>query len=263
MDIDDQDLYAVLDPIRWVADMGDFAAASAESLGRLLGAGKAVFIDRGTGGTAPSPDDVHFLHWPGWAKQHYCEHVRRRDPIGRWLAAVQARRAGDVARLSDLVPPGQMVRTRYFRELMQPSDAGHVLTLAVRQGAAVAGALSLVRGADAPDFGPREHALAQSLAPLLGLAYGIALERAGRGLAGGQQARNADCGPDCGVMAGLTPREREVAALVAAGHPNKEIARRLCTSHWTVKNQLRAIFSKLDVHSRTGLCARLGRAGAP
>lgn len=274
MDIDDQDLYTVLDPIRWVTGIGDFAQASAESLGRILGASKAVFVDRGpAGGSATlSPDGVYFLHWPAWAKQHYCEHVRRRDPIRRWLAAVEARRAGEVARLSDMVSLPHLVRTRYYRELMQPSQAGHVMTLAVRHGHAVAGALSLVRAAGAPDFTLRERALAQSLAPVLGLAYGIACERAGRTAGAAASAPDGASEPPAPLaastplapqaplapLAPLTPREREVAALVLAGHPNKEIARRLDTSHWTVKNQLRAVFAKLDVHSRTGLCARLG-----
>lgn len=258
MDIDDKHFHIVLDPIRWITGIDGFAQASAESFGRVLGASKAVFVDRGAsgGGETLCPDDVHFLHWPSWAKHHYCEHVRRRDPIRRWLAAVEARRTDEVARLSDLVPLHRQVRTRYYRELMQPCNAGHVLTMAVRHGGVVSGALSLVRAADAADFSAHERALAQSLAPVLALAYGIACERAGRTAtpAAAPDPAMATLAP----LAPLTPREREVAALVAAGHPNKEIARRLCTSHWTVKNQLRAIFAKLDVHSRTGLCARLG-----
>ena len=125
----------------------------------------------------------------------------------------------------------------------------------MHHGDAVAGTLSLVRDAAGEDFDARDRALAQSLAPVLGLAYGIAVERAAT-------ARGAVAAPASGLdaLAALTLREREVAALVVAGHANKEIARRLATSHWTVKNQLRAIFAKLGVHSRTGLCARLGGA---
>ena len=50
--------------------------------------------------------------------------------------------------------------------------------------------------------------------------------------------------------AGLTPREAEVLKLLARGHPNKEIARRLLLSPKTVSNHLEHVYSKLQVSSR-------------
>lgn len=50
--------------------------------------------------------------------------------------------------------------------------------------------------------------------------------------------------------AGLTRREEEILELVAEGYTNKEIAARLFLQHQTVKNHVRAIFNKLEVHSR-------------
>ena len=51
--------------------------------------------------------------------------------------------------------------------------------------------------------------------------------------------------------AGLTPREREVLAMVAEGLPNKLIARRLEISEKTVKAHLTHIFERLGVSDRT------------
>jgi two-component system nitrate/nitrite response regulator NarL len=48
----------------------------------------------------------------------------------------------------------------------------------------------------------------------------------------------------------LTPREREIAALVACNLPNKEIARRLCLGPATIKNHVHNILQKLDIHRR-------------
>ena len=51
----------------------------------------------------------------------------------------------------------------------------------------------------------------------------------------------------------LTPREIEVVQMVAAGHRNKEIARRLTLSEGTVKVHLHNIYSKLGVDGRLEL----------
>jgi DNA-binding CsgD family transcriptional regulator len=58
-------------------------------------------------------------------------------------------------------------------------------------------------------------------------------------------------------LIGLTPREREVARMVAGGYANKTIARVLDISAWTVGTHLRRIFLKLDVSSRAAMVARL------
>ena len=48
----------------------------------------------------------------------------------------------------------------------------------------------------------------------------------------------------------LSPREREVAALIARGLTNGAIARQLVISEWTVDTHVRHILTKLDVRSR-------------
>lgn len=54
---------------------------------------------------------------------------------------------------------------------------------------------------------------------------------------------------------GLTPREREVLALVATGRTNRAIAERLFISEKTVARHVANIFRKLDVSSRTAATA--------
>ena len=49
----------------------------------------------------------------------------------------------------------------------------------------------------------------------------------------------------------LTPREREVLELVAKGLTNKEIAKILSVSQFTVRNQLRSLSTKLEASDRT------------
>ena len=58
----------------------------------------------------------------------------------------------------------------------------------------------------------------------------------------------------------LSRREREIAALVATGATNKEIARELAISIKTVKNILTNVFVKTQTRSRTELAIRLVRS---
>lgn len=54
----------------------------------------------------------------------------------------------------------------------------------------------------------------------------------------------------------LTEREREVLSLLAQGLTNKEIAEKLVITTNTVKRHLKAIFEKLDVHTRSAATAK-------
>jgi DNA-binding CsgD family transcriptional regulator len=54
-------------------------------------------------------------------------------------------------------------------------------------------------------------------------------------------------------LVALTPREREVAALVVDGLPDREIAQRLYLSRYTVSQYVKRIYRKLDVDSRVAL----------
>jgi two-component system, NarL family, nitrate/nitrite response regulator NarL len=54
---------------------------------------------------------------------------------------------------------------------------------------------------------------------------------------------------------GLTPREREIARLIARGRSNKEIARELCIELSTVKNHVHHMLEKLGVRGRAEAAA--------
>jgi DNA-binding NarL/FixJ family response regulator len=56
-------------------------------------------------------------------------------------------------------------------------------------------------------------------------------------------------------LASLTPREREIVALVAEGLRNEEVGRRLGISEKTVRNHLTLVFDKLGVSGRLELLA--------
>jgi DNA-binding CsgD family transcriptional regulator len=70
--------------------------------------------------------------------------------------------------------------------------------------------------------------------------------------AGGRPRREAVSGPES-----LTPSERRVCELAAAGRSNPQIAAELFLSRRTVEFHLRGAFRKLGVGSRDELAAAL------
>ena len=89
----------------------------------------------------------------------------------------------------------------------------------------------------APDFSERDRALLALLRPHLRQAYFDAERRR----SGTPQ---------------LTPRQWELLRLLAAGHTNAQIARRLGVSDGTVRIHLQNIYARLQVPSRTAAVTR-------
>jgi DNA-binding NarL/FixJ family response regulator len=96
--------------------------------------------------------------------------------------------------------------------------------------------LMLTRGRG-PDFSERDRALLALLRPHLHQAY-LDAERRRRGA------------PQ------LTRRHWDLLRLVAAGHTNAQIARRLSLSEGTVRKHLENIYVRLQVSSRTAAVTR-------
>jgi DNA-binding CsgD family transcriptional regulator len=59
------------------------------------------------------------------------------------------------------------------------------------------------------------------------------------------------------IEVGLSPREQQIARMVAGGRTNQAIAAALEISVWTVSTHLRRIFAKLAVSSRAEMVAHL------
>lgn len=78
-----------------------------------------------------------------------------------------------------------------------------------------------------------------------------------------EPARPAEIAPLIVQAYGLSGRERQVTQLILEGLSTREIADRLFISVHTVQDHLKAIFDKVDVHSRRELVARCGDRLSP
>jgi ATP/maltotriose-dependent transcriptional regulator MalT len=75
-------------------------------------------------------------------------------------------------------------------------------------------------------------------------------------------APSAAAEDEAGRLAVLTPREREVAALVAEGRTNRQIGAQLHLSEKTIEKHVSSTMAKLGVSSRTGIARLVEREGA-
>ncbi len=142
------------------------------------------------------------------------------------------------------------------RELRQAlgSDLGGVPAVVLTDRAGASASELAPRAWLAPDAS--EEALAAAVSAVAaGLSvYGAALLPA----AGEAFALGADVD---GEVASITDREHDVLALLAAGLPNKAIARQLGISEHTVKFHVGSLLSKLEAQSRTEAVTIAARQG--
>jgi len=154
-------------------------------------------------------------------------------------------RTGDlhsVIKTSDFYSVRKWHSTGMYADCIRPQGVEHHLMLTLpelQEHAAGPGRylrLVLHRG-PGPDFTERDRALLVLLRPHLHQAYLDAERR-----------RHP--------VPRLTPRQNELLRLLAAGHTNGQIARRLGISEGTVRTHLENIYEKLGVSSRTAAVTR-------
>ncbi len=146
--------------------------------------------------------------------------------------------------------------------LARTAASGHPAHAARILGAVTPHLAPGATGLHPPDVPSRDRALATLRRALGGPALTAALaEGASLTL---EQAAEEVGGLACDVPAaragtaaagGLTPREREVAALVARGFSNRQIATELTIAERTAENHVEHILGKLGLHSRAQVAA--------
>lgn len=107
---------------------------------------------------------------------------------------------------------------------------------------------------------PADATAAELIAGVLGAAAGLAVLPPAQvssppALSARELADEEELGPPAHEVS-LTPRERDVLALLVEGLSNKRVARDLGVSESTVKFHVGALYSKLGVQSRAGAVAR-------
>jgi DNA-binding CsgD family transcriptional regulator len=179
------------------------------------------------------PDDIEDDDEVFWRNYWDCEACSYPD------------RSGDlrsILKTSDFYSARQWHSIGMYAEYFRPFEVEHELEMVLPAGpGSTAGPGQTVRlgfqRGPGPDFSERDRALLALLRPHLYQAY-LDAERRRRG------------------TLPLTPRHWELLRLVAAGHTNAQIARRLGVTDGTVRIHLQNIYGRLQVSSRTAAVTR-------
>jgi DNA-binding CsgD family transcriptional regulator len=154
-------------------------------------------------------------------------------------------RTGDlrsITKISDFYSARQWRDTDIYTDLYRPLGLEHELQLCLPEASLqTAGPGRTMRlcflRSSSPDFSERDRALLTLLRPHLHQAY-LNAERRRR------------------PVPRLTARQQDLLRLLAAGHTNTQIARRLGISEGTVRTHLETLYRRLHVSSRTAAVTR-------
>jgi DNA-binding CsgD family transcriptional regulator len=168
-----------------------------------------------------------------WAARMAAEHARL-----HWLAGIDA-------------PPLPQLVDAWRLAVETFENFGHVFETA-RSRTRLAAVMAAAGDPSAGEQADQARTVAQALG-----AQSLLLEA--RQLAGGNGAQSDRPAPT--TAEALTPRERDVLALVATGRSNREIAAQLFISPKTVSVHISRVLDKLDATSRTEAVAIARRRG--
>lgn len=238
-----------------------------EALGRLamnegdLAEAERMFVETGSRLTSMGYGGPPLSSWRSWLAitleglgrpGEGVELARDEARLAEIAGSVRCLGTAQLAQAICAEPGARDSRLRAAVETLRGSPAQPELALALIE---LGG--DLRRGGD--DDGARE-VLAEAIGAARAGGAPVLQERAqGESVAaGGRPRRRATSGVEA-----LTASELRVAALVAGGGSNREVAEALFLSEKTVEGHLRGVFRKLGIGSRTEIAAHLGEVDEP
>lgn len=138
--------------------------------------------------------------------------------------------------VDEVIPRDKLERTEFYNDFLARDGLHHGVNMFIFDGDRDLGDLRIWRARGRPEFCARDLDLLDALEPYLRRAI-----------------------LRCSRYDGLTPREREVAALVARGCTDRDIARILGIGFGTVRTHLTNAMSKSGCANRAELAAAMAR----
>lgn len=209
-------------------DKGIFCLANVLSDADILGNGVAC-------GFSPEEMD-HYL-------QTYVS-----PPNRVWLTAVSESKA---YRVSDFLSREARDRHSFYKSSEEAYDLEYAVRISLVHNEILVGFLSIFRGKDSQDFSDRDLFLLEAAKKHMAfyLYQNVFLA--------GQRAKPSVDMNRIAAKYGLTPREKEIMALLFRGERNEDIAEELCITLNTEKKHVLNLYKKLRISNRIDLMKML------
>lgn len=238
----------------WERIAAALAAAGSESYFPALVdlAGSLVAHDRVTVtrySTGRRPQFITHRNFSDELAQRYLEVYYPFDPFHTYWARTERTGIVPLSRFSS----AELKRGRYIAEFLAQSVIRDEVGILLDDGPRSTLGVFLERAAK--PFSSHDVARLESAFPALEALHALhrkSAERPRPAMAASRtspQSAKAPATSTGGLWPELTPREHEVVTLVLAGHPSRDIARRLGISPGTVRNHRLSIYGKLDITS--------------
>jgi DNA-binding CsgD family transcriptional regulator len=185
--------------------------------------------------------DVYGL--PDAFVERYIEVGREVDPLRQYVLKRHAPVHEEL-----VLPPGGWQQCELYHRCCSQYDHAHVMTGPIVGDGRLIGTVNFARVSGTPSFNADD--LADLSAVCIHLSAGLAMLRS--------KPKSKDTIYHVFTLASrLTPRELQIAELVAQGLTNAEIGAELWITENSVKQALKRMFRKLDVSTRAQMVARL------
>ncbi|WP_026072338.1 LuxR C-terminal-related transcriptional regulator [Nodosilinea nodulosa] len=169
--------------------------------------------------------------------ERYEKFGRAVDPVMRYVMENHAPAHEEL-----VVPQGQWKHTDLYQWCCSQYDHEHIMTGPIVGRGQLIGTIHFARVGETPAFS------AVDLANLGAVCSHVSASLA--------ELRRSPASPNF-LTERLTPRERQIATLVAQGLTNAEIGAELWITQNSVKQALKRMFRKLEVSARTEMVAKL------
>lgn len=190
-----------------------------------------------------APEFVKHRHFSDAMVERYLANYAAFDPFHAWW---QRERRPGILPLKALADDAAK-RGKYIAEFLAGCAISDELGVMLEDGGDRCLGIFLERSRKV--FRDREIDLLRARFPFYSALHAVAVKPAALAAPAATGAPNARAEPSlpASLWPELSARERELVALVLAGHPTAGIARRLGITVGTVKNHRRRIYQKLDI----------------
>jgi DNA-binding CsgD family transcriptional regulator len=244
----EEKVLAIAEEVIGITDLAEFRLATLHALMREIPSEWASLNDLG-----PDPDDVAVVVIPEPPAELFKLYVEHRDenPIAAYNRRTHDGRA---MRFCDLVERQELEALPLYQLVYRPMRVCYQMAFTLPTGPDRL--LAIVLSREDPEYTDLERDVLNRARPLLISAFRAAIEHDALRSAAAQLDDRAELIAPLRAV-GLTPREAQVARLVALGRSNRDAADELGVSDRTVAKHLERAFRKLGVRTRSQAAERV------